>query len=34
MIMEIGITAGDIWNFLEKQKNEKAKVKDIIAGTK
>ncbi len=34
MIMEIGIVAGDIWHFLEKQTGEKAKVKDIISGTK
>ena len=32
MIMEIGITAGEMWHFLEKQKGEKAKMKDIIAG--
>lgn len=28
MIMEIGIVAGDIWHFLEKQ--ERAKVKEIF----
>ncbi|MBN1492652.1 MAG: winged helix-turn-helix domain-containing protein [Candidatus Omnitrophica bacterium] len=34
MIMEIGITAGEIWHFLEKQKNERAKLKDLIKGIK
>jgi hypothetical protein len=32
MIMEIGITAGEIWHFLEKKENEQAKLKDIIKG--
>ncbi len=32
MIMEIGITAGEIWHFLEKKENERAKLRDLVKG--
>lgn len=30
MITEIGITAGDVWHYLDAHQNQKSKLKDIV----